>query len=81
MKVRKYIKEAHYLCEYCGQGNVGLEAHHLHYCRVGNEQPGDIMIACKPCHKVLDHERRREEADSRRLYRNYRRKPKQLTLF
>lgn len=80
-KVRKYIKEAHYRCEYCGLDNVGLEAHHLHYHRVGNEQPGDIMIACKPCHKVLDFQRKTEERDARRLYRNLRPKPKQMTLF
>jgi len=41
-------------CEKCGAdywlGNR-LEVHHLHYRTLGNEQPGDIIVLCGPCHK------------------------------
>lgn len=78
---RKLIKEAGYQCEYCAAHHEPLEVHHLHYNRVGNEQKGDTMVCCKMCHPILDYNRRSEDRDARRLYRNLRRKPKQIPIF
>ena len=81
LKRAELIKKAGYLCEYCGAQHQPLEVHHLNYNRVGNEQEGDTMVTCKMCHPLMDHYRRVEERDARRLFRNYRRKPKQIPLF
>ena len=47
-------------CERCGAdywlGNK-LEAHHLHYRSLGNEQPGDIIVLCAPCHRAAHPEK------------------------
>jgi 5-methylcytosine-specific restriction endonuclease McrA len=74
------LRRARYRCEYCGVENVGLEAHHLHDC-APNEQPWHLVAACKPCHRLADHQKRTEAAEARRLYRFYRKRPEQFELF
>lgn len=39
-------------CEHCGRENVTLDGHHLTYERLFNELPSDVLLLCRPCHKL-----------------------------
>lgn len=45
--------EAPASCQACGCVESVLDMHHVDY-----DRPLDVMWVCKPCHKVLDNERR-----------------------
>jgi len=50
-RVRTYILKAlaERLCEVCGSDGA-LEAHHLSYDNLGNEEPQDLVVLCDACH-------------------------------
>lgn len=45
-------KRAGYRCQVCNSPD-NLNAHHRTYERLGSEQPGDITVLCRECHKLF----------------------------
>lgn len=37
---------------------TGLEVHHVHYGRLGNEEPNDLRVLCREHHRLADMGRR-----------------------
>lgn len=37
-------------CEFCGSKNE-LDVHHIHYRSLGAEQPTDLVVLCRDCHR------------------------------
>jgi hypothetical protein len=67
LKRRKALERAGHKCERChATEDVGLEVHHLTYERLGDENDEDLLVVCKPCHKIED--RKREQRSAERLY-------------
>lgn len=48
-------------CVICGSTQI-LQAHHLTYRNLGNEQTGDLITLCKNCHSIYHAIDRRREA-------------------
>ena len=44
-------------CERCGKESVPLDLHHVHYRLLGNEQPEDVELLCRECHRGADGSR------------------------
>ena len=54
---KKFIEEATYgVCERCAARPIE-NVHHLTYANVGNEDAGDLLGVCRPCHEYLAAER------------------------
>ncbi len=54
---KEAYKRANFTCERCGKKNTRLEAHHLNYNNLGNEQPEDLLVVCRKCHLELELEK------------------------
>jgi 5-methylcytosine-specific restriction endonuclease McrA len=50
---REFVR-TDYHCEGCGLHGTDrqLEVHHLHYETLGREEPGDLKVLCKRCHRA-----------------------------
>ena len=48
---RQALQRALYACERCGQSKH-LNVHHLTYVRLGAEEPDDLEVLCRGCHKA-----------------------------
>jgi 5-methylcytosine-specific restriction endonuclease McrA len=60
------LERAGYRCERCGVSmNAGytLDIHHLTYERLGDELPEDLLVVCRPCHKIEDAKRAERTQD------------------
>lgn len=53
---------AGFRCEWptCRVRDHDLTVHHLHYDRLGQERPQDVLVLCPICHRDLDVKRRQE---------------------
>jgi 5-methylcytosine-specific restriction endonuclease McrA len=60
-------KLAGYRCQRCGKKGVPLDVHHLTYERFGNERDSDLLVVCRPCHRIEDNIRRGKNK-SRRVF-------------
>ena len=58
-KKRRYaaLERVEFRCELCGE-TESLEAHHLTYERLGNEDPNDLIVICKGHHWIEDTRRK-----------------------
>ena len=58
-KKRRYaaLERVEFKCELCGETD-SLEVHHLTYNRLGNEDPGDLIVICKGHHWIEDTKRK-----------------------
>lgn len=45
------ICHAELKCQKCGQDCKELEVHHKTYERLGDEEPDDLVVLCRPCHR------------------------------
>jgi len=64
---RKNLLRLRYMtCERCGcLGTFStLQAHHKNYDNLYNETDLDLMCVCIPCHKILDDERKQDNANA-----------------
>jgi 5-methylcytosine-specific restriction endonuclease McrA len=61
------IARAHHLCERCHAHARILQLHHRHYRNIYHEQPEDIEVLCKKCHKIADAERKGMRKKRRRV--------------
>lgn len=53
--LKQFIGEIHgWQCEGCERtpDTVRLELHHLHYRTLGQEQPNDVRLFCRDCHRT-----------------------------
>jgi hypothetical protein len=60
-KASEAKKRAGYRCQVCNHGKKDgavLDAHHRTYENLGNEQPGDITVLCRDCHKLYERNKR-----------------------
>jgi len=48
----KSIRIKRKVCEHCGIDRK-LNVHHLHYNTIGREQPCDVLLLCRRCHKIV----------------------------
>jgi len=50
---REAIIRAGFKCEYCGASfyDETLQVHHLTYKNIGREQPEDMQVLCRTCHR------------------------------
>lgn len=55
------LKRAGYRCEIDLSHKGQLDVHHITYERIGEEWPGDVLVACHDCHATW-HETRRAQA-------------------
>jgi 5-methylcytosine-specific restriction endonuclease McrA len=67
------LKAAGYRCQECRRKKskqVKLEVHHLTYQNFTREEPEDLQVLCKRCHKIADQERvvRVQEQNEEKLY-------------
>lgn len=46
-------EKANYRCDICGHEDRNLHVHHRNYKRLGNEQPGDLIVLCPGCHATI----------------------------
>jgi len=60
---RRKLFEANYTCERCEIRGVLMDVHHLHYSTRGEEEMEDLLCVCRPCHKIVDKERKEEERE------------------
>ena len=49
-------------CQVCNRhhSQIGLDAHHRTYERLGREFPEDITVLCRDCHELFEQHRGRE---------------------
>lgn len=53
---RSAIFAANHRCQRCGLRVRLLDVHHLSYDRLGDELPADLVVLCRPCHKLQHRE-------------------------
>jgi hypothetical protein len=46
-------RRAGYACQICNSRMPPLDAHHRTYERIGNERDGDLIVLCRPCHRIF----------------------------
>jgi 5-methylcytosine-specific restriction endonuclease McrA len=56
------IRERGRRCERCGVTDKPLDLHHRHYDRLGREEPRDLQLLCRECHKIADRKRATDTA-------------------
>jgi hypothetical protein len=62
VKRKKFIEEATYgVCQRCADRPIE-NVHHLTYANMGDEDWGDLMGLCRPCHEYLAGERDEDPA-------------------
>jgi hypothetical protein len=66
---RKVIKRRGHKCERCDQSECCLDLHHKHYKTFGKERQKDVMLLCRPCHRIEDADRKRLGDAARAWYR------------
>ncbi len=55
--IDNYIAKHGKICEHCGVTKGYLTLHHLSYENFRNETEDDVVLLCKPCHKIADKKR------------------------
>lgn len=50
---RRLLDRAGRTCRCCYAENVLLDVHHLSYGRLGREPESDLVVICRPCHKMV----------------------------
>jgi hypothetical protein len=54
---REVIEQRGNRCALCRQEGGSLVLHHPHYKTIGNEQPENVQLLCRGCHKRADKKR------------------------
>ena len=55
-------------CELC-RLRSGCDVHHLTYERLGDEDLRDLLLVCRPCHRVLSGKRQPDDPTLREIKR------------
>ena len=62
-------------CENCGNDKCILDIHHLTYKNIFNEEPEDLIILCRKCHKK-EHSKKKELTLAQKVLKKKNRKKK-----
>ena len=75
LKIRLDIIQTRKKCERCGSKNK-LEVHHKHYKNIFKEEPEDLELLCRRCHKkehdILDKENHHKKVKAKKKKHNKR---------